>query len=92
MRQQQELESMVVQQKKDEILRSMSLKNEENSNINILYEFKNSIIIFVLLLICTQPFINNYIVASLGIEYNSLYATLRVFIITIIYYLLSKLI
>ena len=91
-KQQSELENLIHQnQHKDKLLQEMSNQNEnKNDNINLLYEFKDSLIIFSLLIVLTQPIINNYIVKMLGIEYNTIYAILRTFIITIIFFLINK--
>ena len=95
-KQQSALENLIHQnQHKDKLLQEMSNQNEnkndnKNDNINLLYEFKDSLIIFSLLIVLTQPIINNYIVKMLGIEYNTIYAILRTFIITIIFFLINK--
>ena len=95
-KQQSALEDLIYQnQHKDKLLQEMSNQkinqNEnKNDNINLLYEFKDSLIIFSLLIVLTQPIINNYIVKMLGIEYNTIYAILRTFIITIIFFLINK--
>ena len=94
-KQQSALENLIHQnQHKDKLLQEMSNqnenKNDKNDNINLLYEFKDSLIIFSLLIVLTQPIINNYIVKMLGIEYNTIYAILRTFIITIIFFLINK--
>jgi len=95
-KQQSALENLIHQnQHKDKLLQEMSNQNEnknenKNDNMNLLYEFKDSLIIFSLLIVLTQPIINNYIVKMLGIEYNTIYAILRTFIITIIFFLINK--
>ena len=95
--QQEALEDLVIQnRKKDEILRQMSEKNSEiNDNTNdktmdLLTEFKPTLIIFSIITVLTLPVINKFICTSIGIEENTIYSILRTFIISVIFFLLNK--
>ena len=66
--------------------------NNNNNNINsdILNEMKPTIIVFIVVLFLTLPFINKFICNSMGIEENAIYSILRTFIICVIFFLINK--
>ena len=95
--QQNALEDLVKSnQQKDEILRQMSkennnkIDNKTNISLDLLNEFKPTIVLFSIILVLTLPVINKFICTSIGIEENTIYSVLRCFIISVIFFLINK--
>ena len=66
-------------------------KKIDNTNVDLLTEFKSTIILFIVVTIFTLPILNNLITKSLGIENdNTIFAILKTFIMAIIFFLLNK--
>jgi len=79
---------------KDRMLRQMAteqkIENTNNINYDILNEMKPTIIVFIVVMIMTLPFINKFMCNSMGIEENAIYSILRTFIICVIFFLINK--
>lgn len=96
--QQQQLEqlSMMNRQKDLVIQQIQNNDNSDNSDnsveksVDLLTEFKPTIILFSLVLILTLPVLNKFICKSIGIEENTIFSILRTFIIAIIFFLINK--
>ena len=96
--QQQQLQqlSMMNREKDLAIQQLQNSDNSENSDnsveksVDLLTEFKPTIILFSLVLILTLPVLNKFICKSIGIEENTIFSILRTFIIAIIFFLINK--
>ena len=97
--QQQQLQQLsMMNREKDLVIQKMqnnsgSSKNLDNSvekSVDLLIEFKPTIILFSLVLILTLPVLNKFICKSIGIEENTIFSILRTFIIAIIFFLINK--
>lgn len=82
---------------KDILLSNMSkesknIKNSnENVNVDLLTEFKPTLIIFVILIVLNLPILNNLVSKTIGIENdNTIFAILKTFVICIIFFLINK--
>jgi len=59
--------------------------------VDLLTEFKSTLIIFSILIIFNLPVLNKFITTSIGIENdNTIFAILKTFIICIIFFLINK--
>ena len=63
----------------------------ENVNVDLLSEFKPTLIIFVILIVLNLPILNNLVSKTIGIENdNTIFAILKTFVICIIFFLINK--
>ena len=70
---------------------SKNITKNSNENVDLLTEFKPSLIIFVILIVLNLPILNNLVSKSIGIENdNTIFAILKTFIICIIFFLINK--
>lgn len=96
--QQQQLQelSMMNRQKDLVIQQLQNSDNSDNSDnsveksVDLLTEFKPTIILFSLVLVLTLPVLNKFVCKSIGIEENTIFSILRTFIIAIIFFLINK--
>ena len=96
--QQQQLQQLsMMNREKDLVIQKLqssdNLDNSDSSvdkSVDLLTEFKPTIILFSLVLILTLPVLNKFICKSIGIEENTVFSILRTFIISIIFFLINK--
>ena len=95
--QQQQLQQLSqMNREKDILLSNMSKESKNitknsNENVDLLTEFKPTLIIFVILIVLNLPILNNLVSKSIGIENdNTIFAILKTFIICIIFFLINK--
>ena len=97
--QQQQLQQLSqMNREKDLLLSNMSKESKnmtknsnENINVDLLTEFKPTLIIFVILIVLNLPILNNLVSKTIGIENdNTIFAILKTFVICIIFFLINK--
>ena len=95
--QQHQLEQLSqMNREKDILLTNMSKESKNitknsNENVDLLTEFKPSLIIFVILIVLNLPILNNLVSKTIGIENdNTIFAILKTFVICIIFFLINK--
>ena len=93
--QQEQLAQLSQMNREKDMFIQQNIQNQEkkldNTNIDLLTEFKSTIILFIVVTIFTLPVLNNLITKSLGIENdNTIFAILKTFIMAIIFFLLNK--
>ena len=72
-------------------IQNQEKKVDNTTSVDLLTEFKSTIILFIVVTIFTLPILNNLITKSLGIENdNTIFAILKTFIMAIIFFLLNK--
>ena len=97
--QQQQLQQLSqMNREKDLLLSNMSKESKnmtknsnENINVDLLTEFKPTLIIFVILIVLNLPILNNFVSKTIGIENdNTIFAILKTFVMCIIFFLINK--
>jgi len=93
--QQEQLAQLSQMNREKDMFIQQNIQNQEkkldNTNIDLLTEFKSTIILFIVVTIFTLPVLNNLITKSLGIENdNTIFSILKTFIMAIIFFLLNK--
>ena len=72
-------------------IQNQDKKIDNTTSVDLLTEFKSTIILFIVVTIYTLPILNNLITKSLGIENdNTIFAILKTFIMAIIFFVLNK--
>ena len=95
--QQQQLQQLSqMNREKDLLLSNISkesnnITKNSNENVDLLTEFKPTLIIFVILIVLNLPILNNFVSKTIGIENdNTIFAILKTFVMCIIFFLINK--
>lgn len=92
--QQSQLQQLSNMNREKDLFIQQNIQNNEKKPelpVDLLTEFKSTLIIFSILIIFNLPVLNKFITTSIGIENdNTIFAILKTFIVCIIFFLINK--
>ena len=95
--QQSQLQQLSNMNREKDLFIQQNIQNNEKKPeqseqpVDLLTEFKSTLIIFSILIIFNLPVLNKFITTSIGIENdNTIFSILKTFIVCIIFFLLNK--